>query len=523
MRASLVLILLALVGCAAPLSRDHLAPSASHTQLANALAEEQRITKAARANERLFLEEKAPAPPPLVDLVPPRFNPLEETRITISVRSEPLADVLYVVVRNAGMDLVVDPGLSLDNRVTISFENALSSEVVESLLGAFDVYWQVQGNTLTVRRFEERTFALEFMNTRTSVDITTGGDIFGAASANSEGTGALRSAFQVTSAPNRGGTDEGSLYGQLAANLRTLLAGPEGPQGAFTLDPVSGTLYVQTSPRRMAAIAQMMERLERKLGRQVIIDAQILEIQLSEGYNLGIDWNLLQRRVFEGRVFELGLGVDNGKGTAQTGYANVGGPIVFPGSLAPTSDDTYDFILSATVDALKTFGGVKLISNPHVRARHGLPALVTSGTTMNYIRELTSQRDDNGVTVTTQTSSAFEGVMLGVIPFLRDDGAIDLEIFPITSKVDLSNRASFADQSEVTLPKVDVRNVSTNVRARSGDTIILGGLITRDSFHGDRGVPGLGEIPGLGWLFGRRADSDMARELVIVMHLRVAP
>ena len=522
MHAKLILVLLLLVGCSAPLQRDRVSPSSSTSQLSKALSDEQRTIREARSNEQLLLEEKTPAPPQLPALEPPRFNPLEETRITISVRAEPLADVLYVVVRNAGMDLVVDPGLSLENRVTISFENALSSEVVAALLGAFDVHWEVQGNTLTVRRFTERTFSLEFMNTRTNVDVITGGDIFGTASAESSGTGALRSTFQVTGSLNRG-AEEGSLYGQLAANLRTLLAGPDGPQGTFTLDPVAGTLYVQTTPRRMQAVARLVERMERKLGRQVIIDAQILEVQLSEGYNLGIDWNLLQRRVFGERVFEIGLGSSNGTGRAQTGYANVGGPIVFPGSLAPTSDDTYDFILSATVDALKTFGGVKLISNPHVRARHGLPALVTSGTTMNYIRELTSTRDDTGVTVSTETSSAFEGVMLGVVPFLREDGAIDLEIFPITSKVDLTNKASFADQSEVTLPKVDVRNVSTNVRARSGDTIILGGLISRDSVQGDRGVPALAEIPGLGWLFGRRADSDTVRELVILMHVRTSP
>ncbi len=521
MRGSLILLFVLLSACAAPLQRDRLAPGAGYSQIQKALADEQRISRQTRHNEERLLEERTPAPPPPVDLSPPRYNPLEETRITISVRAEPLADVLYVIVRNAGMDLVIDPNLSLDNRVTVSFENAVSHDVVASLLGAFDVHWETRGNTLVVQRFTERVFQLEFMNTRTAVNIATGGDIFGSASAEAS-TNNLRSAFEVESSLNRG-AEEGSLYGLLAANLRTLLAGPEGAQGTFTLDPVAGTLYVQTTPRRMEAVARLLERLERKLGRMVVIDAQILEVTLSEGFNLGVDWNFVQRRVFGERVFELGLGSSNEGGRAQSGYANVGGPIVFPGSLAPTTDDAYDFIMSATVDALKTFGGVKLISNPHVRARHGLPALVTSGTTMNYIRELTSTRDETGVTISTQTASAFEGVMLGVVPFLREDGSVDLEIFPITSKVDLTNRATFVDQSEVTLPKVDVRNVSTNVRARHGDTIILGGLISRESTKGDRGVPTLAEIPGLGWLFGRRADSEATRELVVVMHIRVAP
>ena len=291
-------------------------------------------------------------------------------------------------------------------------------------------------------------------------------------------------------------------------------------RGASDTSGIVDTLFSAIQKR---VPCRLIERMDRKLGRQVVIDAQILEVTLSEGFNLGVDWNFVQRRVFGQWVFEIGLGSSNGTGRMQTGYANVGGPIVFPSSLAPTSDDSYDFILNTTVDALKTFGGVKIISNPHVRARHGLPALVTSGTTMNYIRELTRESDDNGVTIRTETASAFEGVMLGVVPFLRDDGSVDLEIFPITSKVDLSNKATFVDQSEVTLPKVDVRNVSTNVRAQSGDTIILGGLIFRDSNKGDRGVPALAEVPGLGWLFGRRADSETTRELVVVMHIRVAP
>lgn len=521
MRVSLAFLLVLLAACAPPLARNTLEPGSGYRQLQEALADEQRQAQAARQNEIQNLEAQAPAQAPALEIAPPRYNPLEETRITISVRSEPLADVLYVVVRNAGMDLVIDPALSLDNRVTISFENAVSQQVVESLLGAFDVHWEARGNTLVVQRFTERVFHLEFMNTRADVDIATGGDIFGSASADTT-TSNLRSAFQVESSLNKG-AEEGSLYGQLAANLRTLLAGPEGAMGTFTLDPVAGTLYVQTTPRRMEAVARLIERLDRKLSRQVVIDAQILEVTLSEGFNLGVDWNFVQRRVFGERVFEIGLGSSNGTGQMQTGYANVGGPIVFPSSLAPTSDDSYDFILNTTVDALKTFGGVKIISNPHVRARHGLPALVTSGTTMNYIRELTRESDDNGVTISTETASAFEGVMLGVVPFLRDDGSVDLEIFPITSKVDLSNKATFVDQSEVTLPKVDVRNVSTNVRARNGDTIILGGLIFRDSSKGDRGVPALAEVPGLGWLFGRRADSETTRELVVVMHIRVAP
>ncbi|NCD26861.1 MAG: hypothetical protein EOL86_14925, partial [Deltaproteobacteria bacterium] len=100
-------------------------------------------------------------------------------------------------------------------------------------------------------------------------------------------------------------------------------------------------------------------------------------------------------------------------------------------------------------------------------------------------------------------------------------GSVDLDVFPITSQVDLSKETTFVDGSTVTLPVVDVRNVNTNVRTRDGDTVILGGLIYKTSQKNDSAVPGLGEVPGLGWLFNSRQDAEDTRELVIVMHIRV--
>jgi MSHA type pilus biogenesis protein MshL len=457
-------------------------------------------------------------------LVPelPRYNPLDETRISISVRNEPLNDVLFVVVRNAGLDLVIDPEISLDNRVTISFQDALSSDVVRSLLGAYDVHWSVRDNVLTVERFEERTFNLEFMNAKSQVISQSGGNIFG--SSDGEGSGNnLSGTFQLSSSQSFT-MEDGSLYAGLQKNIESILGGADGRQGASTLNPMSGSIYVQTTPRRMSTISAMITQLREKLSRQVIIDAQILEVALSDGFDLGIDWNFVQKRVHDGRGYAYGLGAnaDTGLGTrGNTGSAL--SAIVLGDPTLTTVSNTVDTIFQATVNALQTFGGVRVVSNPHVRTRHGMPALVTSGTTKNYVKEITRETntDSDVVNISTTTASAFEGVMLGVIPFITNDGSIDLQVFPITSKVDLSQGMTFVDGSGVTLPVVDVRNINTSVRAHSGDTVILGGLIYKDARKTDSAVPGLADIPGLGWAFNNREDAEQVRELVVVMHIRV--
>lgn len=511
-----------LCSCAPHQGRSRLGNPSNYEALRQAMAQEQREIQLTRAAAGQELESSATREQPVVTPELPQFNPLEETRVSISVRNEPLNDVLFVVVRNAGLDLVIDPGISLANRVTISFEDALSSEVVGSLLGAYDVHWSVRNNVLTVERFQESTFDLEFMNAKTQVLSQSGGNIFGSSEGEDSGNN-LSGTFQISSSQSCS-LEEGSIYAVLQKNVESILAGADGQQGTYSLNPMSGSLYVQTTPKRMGTISTMITRLREKFRRQVIIDAQILEVALSDGFNLGIDWNFVQRRVHDGRGYTYGLGVspDTGLGTRGTPGSALSA-IVLGDPTLTTVSNTVDTIFQATVNALQTFGGVKVVSNPHVRTRHGMPALVTSGTTKNYVKEITRETstDSDVVNVSTTTASAFEGVMLGVIPFITNDDSIDLQVFPITSKVDLSNGMTFVDGSGVTLPVVDVRNINTNVRTRSGDTVILGGLIYKDARKSDSAVPGLAKIPGLGWAFNNREDAEQVRELVIVMHIRV--
>lgn len=516
-----VIFLLVLSACAPNQDRERLSNTHAYESLHQALNKEQQELSRARERERETLERVTPPPLPQLEPELPTYNPLEETRISISVRNEPLNDVLFIVVRNAGLDLVIDPHLSLENRVTISFENALSAEIVRSLLDAYDVHWFVRDNVLTVQRFEERIFDLEFMNARSEVTMQAGGDIFGSSNADNANNN-LSGTFQVASSQGKG-VQENSVYDGIRQNIAAIMAGADGQMGLFSLNPVSGTIYVQTSPKRMRTIGAVIDRLRGKFRKQVIIDAQILEVTLADGFDLGVDWNFVQRRVHDGRGYQYGLGVNAETGLGTRGESGSALTAIVLGDPAITAVNTVDSIFQATINALQTFGGVKVVSNPHVRARHGLPALVTSGTTKNYIKEITRETNtqDNSISISTDTASAFEGVMLGVVPFINDDGSVDLDVFPITSQVDLSKETTFVDGSTVTLPVVDVRNVNTNVRTRDGDTVILGGLIYKNMRKADNAVPGMGKVPGLGWLFNARQDVEETRELVIVMHIRV--
>jgi MSHA type pilus biogenesis protein MshL len=506
---------LLLAGCYAPRA-DRLQSKLGYAQLQEQMVKEQQKFLKARDRAMESLERHAEARPVLVPFAPV-FDPLDEILVSITVHDETLHNILFVVARNAGLNLVIDPEISLDHRITVSFEHAPSSVVIDKLLSAYDLYWRVENNILSVHRFEERIFNLGFLNTQIVATVDSGGDIFGAA-----GNGAgLTGNFTVTSeipAPE-------SIYALLKQNVEDILE-----EGYYTLNMTAGTLFVRTTPGNMRAIARMVEELRSKLSRQVIIDAQIMEISLHDTFRLGVDWNFVIHRITAaGNILRYGLGMFPG----TAGFGTFGDPadpgpspiIIGPelgGTLDPGGIVGDDARFVATLDALQIFGGVKNLSNPHIRTRHGHPALITSGSTQHYLREVSRVVDpETGeVTYVTVTDTAFEGVMLGVIPHINEDNTADLAIFPITSEVDLTHTVELGE-IRLVMPRVDVRNVNTNVRVRHDDMIILGGMIDKASSRVDRQTPGLGEMPGLGWLFKNRADAEQVRELVVVMRIRI--
>jgi len=491
------------ISCSAPKKRPKV--DAYEALYRSLKKEEEKVVKL-RSMERQHMEKLSRKKTIPLTPVLPSYNPLKKVPISLNVINEPLDKILYIIARNAGLNLIIEPDLTLKNNVTISFENTPSSVVIQKLLSAYDLAWSVKDNCLYVKRYEERIFNLDFLNVDTQVSIKSGGDIFGSSGAESGGNN-FTGDFSLSTSAGKG-SDSNSLYGYVKKNIEEIIKGGEKGQGAkCIIDPVTGTMYVKASPSKMRVVEKFLQNLKARLKKQVIIDARILEISLNKSFQLGIDWNyVLDTLLRHGNI-----------------SVNLTHPVAFPvnttGTTTPTpteliiSSKTPSTTIDATIHALSTFGTVTTISNPHLRTRHGQPALIISGTTKTYVKEITSDGNETSY----NTATAFEGVMLGVIPYITDKNNVDLQIFPISSDVDLTQ----STPTGLTLPVVDVRNVNTNVRVKSGDTIILGGLIYRKKNNDKSHTPALAKIPVLGWLFKQKNTSSSLKELVIIMHVKV--
>ena len=428
----------------------------------------------------------------------PVYNPLEDHMVSFSMINEDLKAILYSLSQSVGMNLIIDPTVNLEKKsLTLNFQNVSAATVLKEILNSYDLYYEIQGNVIRILPFKEQMFTLDFLDTRTTTNFNVGGDVLGASEETSSG---LKGKFELSGQASKQGND----YDVIEQMISRILS----KSGKYTLNRLSGALYVKDTPAVVRSISRLINHFKAMLSKQVLIEARIIEIGLSDNYKYGIDWSVLRDKA--------------ASLTAKTSVAwSLGNGLVF-------SHANNEFTIDAAMDALSTFGKEKVVSDPSIRVKHGKPALISVGTSFTYKKRVQTTREvttgtDRQIT-DVDVSTVFDGLILGVIPFIGENQRISLLINPINSSV---NRQSLQPQSvgsgdqEISLPEVRIKEMSTTIDLTSGDVVVLGGLIDDVQTTQDNGVPILSSIPIIGNLFKKQTKDMESRELVIILSAKL--
>lgn len=479
---------------------------------------------------RLKVERQPTVAEPVVPVV---VDPLAAKKISMSIRDAHIGQLLWILANEFNLSLSVQPSvLAMTQVASLHLQKVTGREALDQILAAFDVDAKLSdGKVLMVTDQQEKVFYLEALSGKSYIDVASGGDVFGAGAA--KGTNSLRDAMTVTSELG----DRTDSYEQLIKVVDAILAdrekadsgsGREKPR--YGLDRAGGTLYVKASPSKVAAVKALLDRGNEFRQRQVQIEAQLVDVQLSEGSQLGIDWTILGNRV----AARLGADVANvasGSSAVLPGLRLVDRALTIPAQDVGVAGGGGALLtgqaFSAAINALRTFGAVKVLSNPTIRVRNGIPAMLTVGTNTRYVQKISSSSSQNGVSTTAsmdvQTDSVFSGIVVGVSAVVKSNGRIELFVRPSQSQVQNKSLAlvDVGSGNKVTLPIIDTKSITTTLNMQSGETVIIGGLIDQQIGGGGSGVPGLSEISGLGKLFGSTNDSQAGREMVVILRVRV--
>jgi len=312
----------------------------------------------------------------------------------------------------------------------------------------------------------------------------------------------------------------------------------DGENRRVVVSPQSGMVIVHALAGELRAVKEFLDKAELSLRRQVILEAKILEIQLSDGFQAGVNWSALAE-TGDGKNVIFGTGLRN---TARiidpvTGAVTLGPSILGTPSATSTPSDSVGGVFSAAlnlkdfnalIDLLSTQGTVQVLSSPRISTVNNQKAVIKVGTDEFFVTEISSE------TTTTTTSTTptidieltpfFSGIALDVTPQISEDGEVILHIHPTVSEVEDQVKTVVGPNGDLVLPLAlsSIRETDSIVRARNGQVVVIGGLMKNNSTDSNAKTPWLGDLPLLGSAFRQKRQSSVKSELIILLKPIVA-
>jgi len=298
------------------------------------------------------------------------------------------------------------------------------------------------------------------------------------------------------------------FWGDLKETL-TAIIGDTGNGRQVVVTPQAGLVTIRAFPSELRQVRSFLNSAETHLQRQVILEAKILEVTLSDDFQQGIQWeNVL------GHVGNTNINFGTTAGTVGNKVTSTLGGVT---SLSIKGSD-----FTTMINLLDTQGDVDVLSSPRVTASNNQKAVIKVGTDEYFVTDVSSTTVAGTTPVTTpqvELTPFFSGIALDVTPQIDKDGNVLLHVHPsvIDVKEQTKNIKVSNESLELPLAQSEIRESDTVIRAASGDVVVIGGLMKSENVEVVSQVPLLGDIPLLGELFKNRSKQKKKTELIILL------
>ncbi|MBZ2207527.1 pilus (MSHA type) biogenesis protein MshL [Massilia soli] len=489
----------------------------------------------------------------------PKARPALEERFNVSFNNVPAQQFFNSLVAGTRYNMLVHPEVA--GTITANLKDVTMVEALDAVRELYGYEYKIEGTRISIKplTMQTRMFQVNYLmgarkgtsNLRvTSTSVANAGisNSGGSNNGNNQnnnnnnqddagGTGS-RAASDSSSVNT---TSSNDFWADLKASIEAIVGAAEKGGRSVVISPQSGVLVIRAMPEELRNVDRYLKATQLSVDRQVILEAKILEVELNDSFQSGINW---------ASFASFKSSHDNRVSTGYVGPGTTLAPLPFNGGQPPTISDATGLLAStgfalanasslgnslfglafqtnnfaALISFLESQGTVHVLSSPRVATLNNQKAVLKIGTDEFYVTGVTTTTNTsatgNTVTPSVTLQPFFSGVVLDVTPQIDDKGNIILHVHPSVSQVTTVTKGiNLGSAGNLSLPLAasSTSEIDSMVRGQNGQVVAIGGLMRQASTNDRSQVPGAGNLPVIGNLFRNKANVNQKRELVVLI------
>ena len=477
-----------------------------------------------------------------------------EPKLDLLVNDAQAREVFLAIVADTRYSMLMHPDVS--GKLSVTLRGVTVTEALEAIRDVYGYDFKMEGRRIVVYApsLQTRVFTINYPHAlregTSELRVSSGSS--GNSSNSGGGTNSTGAASGTSGSSSGAGASTQQIGSRVTTSSRTdfwaelsdavkgLLGGGAGRN--VIVSPQAGIMAVRGMPDELRQVAQFLKAAQIAVERQVMLEAKIVEVELRDGFQSGIDWSALRNSgKYTGVMGTVGGGTANN--VLVNGVTNnVPG---FPTLAASTLADTLSlpgaggglFGLALATDGfqavlgfLETRGDIQILSSPRIATLNNQKALLKVGTDEFFVTNVSGGTASTAASSTTNSTAPtlptltltpfFSGIALDVTPQIDDGNNITLHVRPSvtnvtekTKQIDLGTIGNY----KLPLASSSVNESDTMVRIQDGNIVAIGGLMQMESNRTSSGMPGTGDVPFLSSILGHKANSGRKKELVVLI------
>ncbi|HIF5970827.1 TPA: pilus (MSHA type) biogenesis protein MshL [Vibrio parahaemolyticus] len=432
------------------------------------------------------------------------------------------------LVKGTEYSVAIHP--AVQGNITVNLSDVTLDEVLSVVQNMYGYDVMKSGKVIQVYPAGMRTVTipvdyLQFKRSGRSLTSIVTGSVTSAGTSNSGGSSDSSDSSDSNNSNNgndssttsTGGTrietiTESDFWPMLQQAVANLIGSGKGQSVVVT--PQAGVITVRAFPDDIREVREFLGVSQERMQRQVILEAKILEVTLSDGYQQGINWS------------NLSASIGNSGSIIVNRPASALPPLDAIGTLlgGQTNVTISDGNFEAVLNFMSTQGDLNVLSSPRITAANNQKSVIKVGTDQYFVTELSSNAgngENSNAVPEVELTPFFSGISLDVTPQIGNKGNVFLHVHPavieVTEEVKQLNLGGDFQNIQLPLAKSSIRESDSVIRAKDGDVVVIGGLMKQQNVEQVSKVPFLGDVPALGHLFRNTSNVTQKTELVILL------